>query len=279
MDSLRDVKYEIESIALGLDEVGPFQNVILQECERMNSLVGEITRSLIELDLGFKGDLTVSDAMEELANSLYFDRVPSRWELLAYPSLRSLGGWLSDLQIRINQLNDWVGNPVETPVVTWLSGLFNPQSFLTAVMQTSAQSQGLELDKLTLLTDVTRKMVAEEFNSIAKGRINYMYIFLFFMSYKMLDGTYISGLYLEGGSWNLVHGLLETSKPREMFVQLPVINIRPAVIDKFENGTFLCPVYKTQKRGPTYVFSLQLKSKFDPGKWTLAGVVSIMDIL
>jgi len=74
LEILRDVKFDIESVASGLDEVGPFQNVILQECERMNSLVGEIVRSLVELDLGFKGDLTVSDAMEELANSLYLDR-------------------------------------------------------------------------------------------------------------------------------------------------------------------------------------------------------------
>ena len=64
----------ILGVSSGLDEVGPFQNVILQECERMNILVGEMTRSLVELDLGFKGDLTVSDAMEELTNSLYLDR-------------------------------------------------------------------------------------------------------------------------------------------------------------------------------------------------------------
>mmetsp|Transcript_22422 Transcript_22422/g.30704 ORF Transcript_22422/g.30704 Transcript_22422/m.30704 type:complete len:1916 (+) Transcript_22422:3-5750(+) len=261
LEILRDVKFDIESVASGLDEVGPFQNVILQECERMNSLVGEIVRSLVELDLGFKGDLTVSDAMEELANSLYLDRVPTRWEGLAYPSMRSLSSWLTDLQSRVNQLNDWVGNPLDTPMVTWISGLFNPQSFLTAVMQTTAQAQSLELDKLTLLTEVTKKMASEEFSAAAK------------------DGTYISGLYLEGGSWNMVHGVLEMSKPREMFVPLPIIHIRPSVMDKLDNNTYLCPVYKTQRRGPTYVFSLQLKSKFDPGKWTLAGVVSIMDIL
>ena len=260
-ETLRDVKYEIDSICIGLEEIGPFQNVVLQECERMNILVREIVRSLSELDLGFKGDLTISDAMEELANSLYLDRVPKVWEVLAYSSLRSLGSWLADLLQRISQLNDWVNNPGDTPVVTWLPGLFNPQSFLTAVLQISAQSQSLELDKLTLLTEVTRKLAAEELTSAAK------------------DGSYISGLCLEGGSWNLNQALLEPSKPREMFVQLPIVYVRPAIVDKFENGTYLCPVYKTQQRGPTYVFSLQLKTKFDPGKWTLAGVVSIMDVL
>jgi dynein heavy chain len=74
LEILRDVKFDIESVSSGLDEIGPFQNVILQECDRMNSLVAEIVRSLVELDLGFKGDLTISEAMEDLANALYFDR-------------------------------------------------------------------------------------------------------------------------------------------------------------------------------------------------------------
>lgn len=38
-------------------------------------------------------------------------------------------------QARLTQLADWVGSPQEPPAVTWLSGLFNPQSFLTAIMQ------------------------------------------------------------------------------------------------------------------------------------------------
>lgn len=261
LESLRDVKFEIDKIAASIEEVGPFQNVVLQECERMNILVGEIVRSLIELDQGFKGDLTVSDAMEELATSLFFDRVPKRWEIFAYPSLRTLAGWLSDLQKRIAQINDWANNPIDTPVVTWISGLFNPQSFLTAVMQSTAQAQGLELDKLSLLTDVTKKMEAEEMTTPAK------------------DGTYIVGLYLEGGSWNLQTAMLEPSKPREMYVPLPVINVRPALVEREERGIFSCPVYKTQQRGPTYVYSLQLKTKLDPGKWILAGVVAVMDVV
>lgn len=261
LEAVRDTKFEIESIVSSVDEVGPFQNIVLQECERMNALLGEIVRSLTELDLGFRGDLTISDAMEELANALFLDRVPKRWELLAYPSLRSLAIWLGDLQNRIAQLNEWAISPGDQPIVTWISGLFNPQSFLTAVMQSTAQSQGLELDKLTLLTDVTKKMVADEFNAHAK------------------EGTYIVGLSIEGASWNTQFSLLEPSKPREMYSPLPVINVRPVVADKADTTSFPCPVYKTQQRGPTYVFSMQLRSKFEPGKWVLAGVVSVMEVL
>ena len=47
----------------------------LQECERMNLLVAEMRRSLKELDLGLKGELTITSDMEDLSYSLFFDRV------------------------------------------------------------------------------------------------------------------------------------------------------------------------------------------------------------
>ena len=93
------------------------------------------------------------------------------------------------------------------------------------------------------------------------------------------EGTYIIGLSLEGASWNTLQGLLEPSKPREMSCPLPVINVKPQVVDKFENGLFHCPVYKTQQRGPTYIFSMQLRTKYEPGKWILAGCVAVADVL
>lgn len=261
LEMFRDTNFDLEGMAQGMEEVGPFQHVVLQECERMNMLLGEIVRSLVELDLGFRGDLTMSDGMEDLAQSLFLDRVPKSWETLAYPSMRTLSSWLSDLQNRIAQVTEWSTNPTETPVVTWISGLFNPQSFITAVMQSTAQSHGQELDKLTLITDLTKKLMAEEITTPAK------------------DGAYITGLSLEGAAWNLTSSIMEPSKPREMFSPLPVMNIRPCIIDRFENGIYHCPVYKTQQRGPTYVFSVQLRTKNDPAKWILAGVVAVMDVI
>jgi dynein heavy chain len=105
------------------------------ECERMNSLLSEMIRSLTELDLGFKGDLTMSEGMEMLQECLFMEKIPPTWERLAFPSLRSLPLWLTNLQQRHAQLSGWVGNTAEIPMVTWVSGLFNPQSFLTAITQ------------------------------------------------------------------------------------------------------------------------------------------------
>ena len=41
----------------------------------MNLLVAEMRRSLKELDLGLKGELTITSDMEDLSDSLFFDQV------------------------------------------------------------------------------------------------------------------------------------------------------------------------------------------------------------
>ena len=64
----------------------------------MNGLMFELKRSLAELDLGLKGDLSISEPMEALMNALYDDKVPKTWNAKAYPSMRPLGPWLSDVR-------------------------------------------------------------------------------------------------------------------------------------------------------------------------------------
>merc|ERR1711871_195298 len=115
----------MEDIDAQLDVKGPFENVFIQECEWMNRLLREMVRSLAELSLGFAGELTMTDAMESLMNSLYMDRVPGTWSKLAYPSKRGLASWLVDLGLRLQQLSDWTANPTSIPKVTWLSGMVN----------------------------------------------------------------------------------------------------------------------------------------------------------
>ena len=44
----------------------------------MNLLLAEMRRSLAELDLGLRGDLTVSEPMERLMRALATDTVPAR---------------------------------------------------------------------------------------------------------------------------------------------------------------------------------------------------------
>ena len=259
MDAVGDVKWDVIDIQASMEEVGPFQNVLILELQYINRLAAFIRTSLSTLRMGFDGKLTMSESMEKLETELSLDRVPAAWAKIAWPSLRALGGWKVNLTGRIAQLNEWVSAPMDVPKCTWLGGLVNPQSFLTAVRQQTAQRNQQELDRLTIATDVTKRM-AEEIDSASK------------------DGAYITGLFMQGARFDIQAGIVDKCRPREMFCEMPVINIRSIPVDKLDlKGCYECPVYKTSQRGPTYVFNAQLKTKSPKERWIMAGTCLMFD--
>ena len=64
------------------------------------------------------------------------------------------------------------------PASVWLPGFFNPQSFLTAIMQSTARKNELPLDKMCLVCEVTKKN-KEEIGAAPR------------------EGAYTHGLYME----------------------------------------------------------------------------------
>ena len=254
--------FDIEDIIKMMEDEKrtPYQNVFLQECELMNTLISCILKTLKELEQGFAGELNMTDSMEALMMALYENRVPSKWEKLSWPSKRPLVGWISNLQDRLQQLTMWASNPNEVPHCTWISGLMNPQSFLTAVMQVAAQEKGMELDKLMIVTECTKMDYGE-------------------ITTHSREGCYIHGLSLEGARWDRTSGTIERSRPKEMFSSLPVLVVKAVPIDEVRGGIYKCPVYKTQHRGPTYVFDAQLRTKQPVSRWIMAGVALIMDFV
>ncbi|XP_022915026.2 dynein beta chain, ciliary isoform X1 [Onthophagus taurus] len=242
-----------------VEERTPYVIVAFQECERMNYLTSEIKRTLRELDLGLKGELTITSDMEDLENSLFLDQVPPAWTARAYPSLNGLTSWFVDLTLRLRELETWSTDFV-LPSSVWLGGFFNPQSLLTAIMQSTARKNELPLDKMCLQCDVTKKQ-KEEFTSAPR------------------DGAYVHGLFMEGARWDTQAGMIMDSRLKELFPCIPVINIRAITQDKQDlRNVYECPVYKTRTRGPTYVWTFNLKTKDKPAKWTMAGVALLLQI-
>lgn len=247
-------------------EKTPYIVVCIQECERMNTLLGTIRFSLFELDAGLKGQLNITDAMESLANSLSLNRVPAEWEKYAYFSKKTLIEWFSDLLLRINQLTIWSTDMV-TPKSLWISGLFNPMSFLTAIMQVTARQNNLPLDDMTLKTDITNTKNWEELPGPAES------------------GAYIHGFYLEGAGWECgrggEQGYLTDMILKELHPEVPVVHVTSIRMEerRAAKGNYECPVYVTTMRGPTFVFTSYLKmesEESDPNKWVLAGVALLM---
>ncbi|KAI7808020.1 putative dynein heavy chain 11 [Triplophysa rosa] len=252
-------EYNMSDITSKTAERSPYILVCFQECGRMNMLVNEIRRSLKELDLGLKGELAISSEMEQIQTALFYDNVPDPWARLAYPSTYSLGQWYNDVLLRCRELDSWTQD-LSLPSVVWISGLFNPQSFLTAVMQSLARKNEWPLDKMNLTVDVTKKF-KEEFNQAAR------------------EGAYIYGLYMEGARWDIQGGTIAEARLKELTPSMPVIAVRAVPNDRQETrNTYECPVYKTKLRANTYIWTFNLKTRERPAKWVLAGVALLLSV-
>ena len=77
----------------------------------MNALISLILESLQLLNLAFNGELTMTENMEKLMDSIFLNRVPDTWAKLAFPSIRPLGSWMDNLSHRLLQLNQWKEEP------------------------------------------------------------------------------------------------------------------------------------------------------------------------
>lgn len=231
----------------------------------MNLLLKTVRVTLTELDAGLKGQLNITDAMEALSSALSMNLVPGGWEKVAYFSKKNLAEWFTDLCARCEQLANW-SEDLETPVCLWISGLFNPMSFLTAIMQVTARSSGLPLDDMCLRTDVLNTREVSELAGLPES------------------GAYINGFFLEGAGWEYgrggEQGYLTDMVLKELHPELPIMHVTAIRYkERLQVGTYECPVYVTSMRGPTYVTTAYLmmeSDESDPNKWILAGVALLM---
>lgn len=205
-----------------------------------------------------QGELTFSSEMESLSQALFLDAVPDTWSKKAYPSLHPLGLWYGDLQVRVRELDTWVSD-FSLPGSVWLGGLFNPQSFLTAIMQQMARKNEWPLDRMCLQVDVTKKQRDDVGGSPR-------------------EGAYVHGLFMEGAKWEHNSGVSEANL-MDLAPPMPVMFVRAVPVDRQElRGVYPCPVYKTKHRGPTFVWTFNLKTKEKPSRWILAGVALLLQI-
>jgi dynein heavy chain len=100
---------------------------------------------------------------------------------------------------------------------------------------------------------------------------------------KLEDGSYVSGLYLEGAAWDFERRCLRRQDPKVLVEQLPIMQVIPIEGSKLKlQGTFRTPVYVTQSRrnaaGVGLVFEADLANKDHPSLWVLQGVALCLNV-
>merc|ERR1719357_1000590 len=122
---------------------------------------------------------------------------------------------MSHFKRRYHQYEEW-SRTGEDPKVMWLSGLHIPESYLTALVQSTCRKRKWPLDKSTLYTVVTTMTDVSQVEE------------------RMEDGCYVSGLYLEGAGWNNKAAQLKRQEPKKLTCELPILKVIPIETSKLK---------------------------------------------
>ena len=145
--------FDINMLKKAIGTPKPTQIVLLQELERWNALVDKMSDSLIDLRRALKGEIGMSDALDQLGDSLFNGFVPDMFRRLAPKTEKPLGSWILHFEGRLKQYTEWSEGGL--PWVFWLSGLHIPESFLAAIVQTTCRAKQWPLDKSIMFTRCT----------------------------------------------------------------------------------------------------------------------------
>ena len=73
--------------------------------------------------LGIKGEVVMSQQLEDVLNAFINKKVPKYWEKYAFLSLKPLGSWWDDLILRLKFMKGWVE---KEPDSFWVPAFFFP---------------------------------------------------------------------------------------------------------------------------------------------------------
>ena len=102
----------------------------------------------------------MSAELDEQYVAMDQNKVPANWANVAYPSLKPLASWITDLIQRINFMRTWLLNG--QPNTFWMGGFYFPQGFMTGASQNHARKYKIAIDSLRWAFEVKRMKTADD---------------------------------------------------------------------------------------------------------------------
>jgi dynein heavy chain len=191
--------------------------------------------------------------------------VPVLWIDASYPSLKKLGGYIKDLLERLQWFKHWVEKGL--PSILWISRFYFTQGFLTGTKQNYARKYNIAIDLLDYDFEILKNQ-----NSPPAPE----------------DGVNITGMFIEGCKWNHEEFCLDESDPKILYVDCPIVCIKPTKTEDCSTGKFYdCPIYKTSVRKGTlmttghstnFVLLLKMPTLLPDKHWIKRGVAILLGL-
>jgi len=249
----------------------PLNIFLYQEIQRLQKVIGKARFILKQLQLAIKGEVVMTDELQETLDALFDARVPNLWTYTITGDefswiLPTIGLWFSSLIFRDDQDRTWLNTG--RPSAFALTLFFNPNGFLTAMKQEVVRKH--KADKWSL-DDVVDRTEATNFERVEQVRA------------APAEGVYVHGLFLDGAAWNRHDAMLIESTPKVLSVPMPVLYVTANSKSDQQKvrkemfgaqGPYDCPVYKYPKRTDRFfIFFVTLKCTEvkPPAHWTLRG--------
>lgn len=176
--------------------------MLLQETDRFSKLRDAIYKDLSDVQKGIKGLVGMSQHLDEIANAIYQNRVPTTWSQI-YKSTKSLAPWSRDFKRRFEQLQQWANTG--HPKCMWLGGLSVPTCYLTSLLQQASRKSLIAIDNLEWGFEFTTWI--DPVRDVADNAVP-----------KIGEGVLVYDIYLEGAGWNIDNKCLKDATPMELYV-------------------------------------------------------------
>ncbi|KAK5640059.1 hypothetical protein RI129_010870 [Pyrocoelia pectoralis] len=267
------------------DRLPSLTTVLMQEVDRFNKLLVLIHSSMNNLQKAIKGFVVMSEQLEEVYKAFLNNQVPIMWSSKSYPSLKSLGSWIHDLELRLDFICIWV--EYYQPPSYWLSGFYFTQGFLTGTLQTHARKYDLPIDQLKYDFIMQREFIDQEMIKLAHDAEKREIATAYGDLETPVDGVLIHGLFTDAGLFDHVNMILVDPNPGEINPPLPGVLLLPTTQTPNMENRYVCPLYKTSVRAGTlsttghstnFVIAVLLPSKEPQSYWILKGTALLTQV-
>eukprot|EP00736_Rhodelphis_marinus_P005351 Rmarinus@m.11280 len=267
---------------------------LLSELSRAITLTTVVHQSLDEALSVLEGEATLTSEIEEFIHCLRDGKIPPRWAPLSFPMYNVLpvASWLRELRRRCDHLVHWCSNVsdgvMNLPPVLDVSCLFDARPLLAALLLNASSLTTVAVEKLEVGMEITKKRNAED---VTRGS---------------REGMYVTGMVLQGATWDDKQGCLVESQPKDLFSELPVVYLKvvpkegrdfgmmgaygsgpsgendsvypQAPFGRGLRSNYRCPVYQTLRRGASdLICEVDVRTRENPTTWTLAGVAIFLE--